>query len=137
MHFSGEYRGKYYKPLLSAFRKNNIPSEKTINKLLETYHPILFNLDYIKQYWIYIYTYTYIYIYCSSYSYGYIALLHCIEHFKNLWTNNLVDIYIYIYIYIYIWFHIVITRLLMNHEENINYVDTHFKKILDHKIHAF
>ena len=46
--------------------------------------------------------------YCSSYSYGYIALLHCIEHFKNLWTNNLVDIYIHIsfkkkYIYIYIY----------------------------------
>ena len=50
---------------------------------------ILYNIWYNTIYVIYIYIYIYI------------ALLYCIQHFKNLWTNNLVYIYIYIAIIMY------------------------------------
>ena len=49
--FPWGYRGKKYELLLSKFRKNDIPSRKTINELLKIYSTSLFNLDYLEQYW--------------------------------------------------------------------------------------
>ena len=49
--FPWGYRGKKYELLLSKFRKNDIPSRKTINELVKICSTSLFNLDYLEQYW--------------------------------------------------------------------------------------